>query len=417
MISARHRVVLVLVALVVVPAALHAQAPAPAPAPVDAPPPIDHATLKRALAAKPSGDEAVKLADKVKRWFGAEAVGQGSALKIEGQEVAFAVEAPGAKVVTARPADGFPRQPLEPIGATGIWAAVTTLSDGTASRYSYDIDGRRIGVIGVEAYTPHPDSLLQPGVPKGKVIPQKRWKSQVFAGTERDWWIYLPAQYRPSKPAAVMIFQDGGTQYLKAVPTVFDNLIHKGDMPVTVGVFINPGVFADGKRNRSFEYDTLSPAYARFLVEEILPEVEKTARLRKDPESRAVAGLSSGAICAFTAAWERPDQFRKVLSWIGTYVNIASGASHREGGHNYEALVRRLPKKPIRVFLQDGEQDLEETGGSWWLANQQMERSLRWANWDFRAQWGHGFHTPRHGLAILPDSLRWLWRDHKTVQR
>jgi enterochelin esterase family protein len=389
--------------------------PALAQTPPEEPPPIDPPTLKRALAAKPSGDEAAKLADKVRRWFGAEALKSGTA-KGEGQEVAFAVEVAGAKEVSAQPADGFPRQKLEPIGTTGVWAAVSTLSDGTAARYSYNIDGRRIGLFNVEAYTLHPDSLPQPGVPRGKVIQQKKFQSKVFAGTTRDWWIYVPAQYKPSKPAAVMVFQDGGNHYVKPVPIVFDNLIHKGDMPVTVGVFLNPGVFADGKRNRSVEYDTLSGDYARFVIDEILPEVEKTAKLRKDPESRAIAGLSSGAICAFTVAWERPEQFRKVLSWIGTYTNIAAGPTLREGGHNYQALIRRTPRKPIRIFLQDGEQDLQEEAGSWWLANQTMEGSLRWAGWDFRAQWGHGFHSPRHGLAILPDSLRWLWRDHKMMR-
>ena len=380
--------------------------------PAEEPPPIDHATLRRALARKPTGDEANKLADKIRKWFGAEGIKNGAA-KGEGQELAFAIEAPGAKAVSAQPADGFPRQVLEPVGTTGLWAAVATLSDGTAARYSYNIDGRRIGLFEVEAYTPHSDSLVQP-VPHGKVIAQPKFQSKVFAGTTRDWWIYVPAQYRASKPAAVMVFQDGGVHYLKHVPTIFDNLIAKGDMPVTVGVFLNPGLFADGKRNRSVEYDTLSPDYARFVIDEILPQVEKTVRLRKDPESHAIAGLSSGAICAFTVAWERPDQFRKVLSWIGTYVNIAAGSTLREGGHNYPALIRRVPKKPIRVFLQDGENDREEDGGSWWLANQSMERSLRWANWDFRADWGHGFHSPRHGEAILPDSLRWLWRDWKS---
>jgi enterochelin esterase-like enzyme len=391
---------------------LFALAPALAAAqpPAEPPPPIDHPTLARALAAKPTGAVADALADKVRRWFGGD-LKSGGTPKSEGQEVAWAIEAPGAQAVSAQPVDGFPRQKLEQIGGTGVWAAVTTLSDGTAGRFFYAVDGRRIGLYDVEAYTPHPDSLPRPGVPRGKVIAQKRWKSRVFAGTERDWWIYVPAQYKPAQPAAVMVFQDGGVHYLKQVPAVFDNLINEGAMPVTVGIFLNPGVFADGKRNRSFEYDTLSGDYARFVIDEILPEVEKTVKLRHDPESRAIAGLSSGAICAFTVAWERPDQFRKVLSWIGTYVNIAEGASHREGGHNYEALIRRLPRKPIRVFLQDGENDREEDGGSWWLANQQMERSLRWAGWDFRAQWGHGFHSPRHGMAILPDSLRWLWRD------
>jgi enterochelin esterase-like enzyme len=397
---------------VVLHLALLAASPALAQPPEE-PPPLDHLALKRALAGKPTGAEAARLADQLRRWFGADGIKNGSA-KSEGQELAWAIEAPGAKAVSAQPADGFPRQDLQPVGDTGLWAAVTTLSDGTAERYSYNVDGRRIGLFEVEAYTPHPDSLPQPGVPRGKVIQQKAFHSKVFAGTTRDWWIYVPAQYRASKPAAVMVFQDGGVHYVKQVPIIFDNLIHKGDMPVTVGVFLNPGLFADGKRNRTVEYDTLSPAYARFVIDEILPEVEKTARLRKDPESHAIGGLSSGAICAFTVAWERPDQFRKVLSWIGTYVNIAAGASLREGGHNYPALIRRVPRKPIRVFLQDGENDREEEGGSWWLANQSMERSLRWAAWDFRADWGHGFHSPRHGYSIMPDALRWLWRDWKS---
>jgi enterochelin esterase-like enzyme len=384
---------------------------AAAQTPPEEPPPLDCATLRKALPAKPA--DAAKLAEKLRRWFG-DGIKNGSA-KAEGQEVAFAIEAPGAKSVTAQSVDNFLRQKLEPVGETGVWAAVGTFSDGMAARFTYNIDNRRVGVFEVETYTPHPDSLVQLGVPKGKVIPQKKFRSRVFAGTERDWWIYVPAQYRANKPAAVMVFQDGGGPYLKNMPTIFDNLINKGDMPVTVGVFINPGVFADGRRNRSLEYDTLNGDYARFIIDEILPEVEKTAKLRKDPESRAIAGLSSGGICAFTVAWERPDQFRKVLSWIGSFTNIASGASNREGGHNYPALIRKVPKKPIRVFLQDGDQDLDGEAGSWSLANRQMERSLVWAGWDVRAAWGRGFHSPRHGLAIVPDSLRWLWRDHKAA--
>jgi enterochelin esterase-like enzyme len=390
-----------------------AQAPRSDPAKPEEPPPLDPVAFRQALAAKPSGAAAAALVDKVRRWFGADALRNGAA-KSEGQEVAFALEAAGAKAVMAQSIDGFLRQPLEPIGTTGIWAAVGTFSDGMASRFLYDVDGRRQGNFEVETYTIHPDSLPQPGVPRGKVLPQPRFKSRVFAGTERDWWIYVPAQYRPARPAAVTIFQDGGGHYLKQVPIVFDNLIHKGDMPVTAAVFINPGVFPDGRRNRSFEYDTLSGDYARFIVEEILPEVQKTVRLRPDPESRAIAGLSSGGICAFTVAWERPDQFRKVLSWIGSFTNIAAGPTRREGGHNYPALIRRLPRKPIRVFLQEGEQDLDREAGSWPLANQQMERALTFAGWDVRMAWGPGFHSPKHGYAILPDSLRWLWRDHKT---
>src|SRR4029077_7591293 len=142
-----------------------------------------------------------------------------------------------------------------------------------------------------------------------------------------------PAQYKPESPACVMVFQDGGG-YRAFVPTVFDNLIAKGDMPVAVGVFVDPGKLEDGKSNRSFEYDTLSDQYARFLLEEILPEVEKTVKLRHDAASRAISGASSGGICSFTVAWERPTEFSKVLSWVGSFTNIASGPTFREGGHN-----------------------------------------------------------------------------------
>ena len=172
-----------------------------------------------------------------------------------------------------------------------------------------------------------------------------------------------------------MVFQDGVHFYQDFVPTVFDNLIAEGAMPPTVGIFLDPGVFADTTvSNRSFEYDTLSDQYVRFLLEEILPEVARERPLREDAAGRAICGISSGGICAFTAAWQRPDQFHKVLSHVGSFTNIASGPTQRDGGHNYPALIRRLPPKPIRVALQDGENDLNVAAGNWWLANLQMDR-------------------------------------------
>jgi enterochelin esterase family protein len=209
-----------------------------------------------------------------------------------------------------------------------------------------------------------------------------------------------------------MVFQDGGG-YKDFTATVFDNLIAKGDMPVTVGIFLNPGTFADGRSNRSFEYDTLSDQYARFLLEEILPETEKQVKLRRDAASRAIAGASSGGICAFTVAWERPGEFSKVLSWVGSFTNIASGPTLRAGGHNYQALVRKTEPKPIRIFLQDGEQDLDNIHGNWPLANITLAKSLAFKNYDYKLVMGNGFHSNRHGRAIMPDSLRWLWRDWK----
>ena len=239
-------------------------------------------------------------------------------------------------------------------------------------------------------------------------------EEQDLRGTTRDWWVYVPAQYKDGEPACVMVFQDGGGSK-NYVPTVFDNLIAKKEMPVTVAIFIEPGTPANGKPrgNRSFEYDTLSDQYARFLLEEILPEVEKTVKLRHDGDSRAIAGSSSGGICSWTVAWERPNEFRKVLSWVGSFTNIASGKSGRAGGHNYEAMIRKTEKKPIRVFLQDGSNDLDNNNGNWPLANQQMAKALAFKGYDYTFAYGQGFHSGKHGQAILPDSLRWLWRDYK----
>jgi enterochelin esterase-like enzyme len=291
-----------------------------------------------------------------------------------------------------------------------VYAGVTTLSHGTAFTWHYEVGNRRFGGGQLEVYSRPPEAREQHGVPKGTVRQMPAWQSKVFPNTTRDWWIYVPAQYRPETPAAVMVFQDGAGPK-DYVPVVFDNLIARGDMPVTVGIFIQPGVLADKRPNRSFEYDTLSDQYARLLLEEMLPEVEKTVRLRRDPANRAIAGMSSGGIAAFTVAWERPNDFSKVLSWVGSFTNIASGTSGREGGHNYEAMIRKTPKKPIRVFLQDGANDLDNAAGSWTLANLTMAKSLAYAGYDYRFEFGQGFHSVAHGRAILPDSLRWLWRD------
>jgi enterochelin esterase family protein len=259
-----------------------------------------------------------------------------------------------------------------------------------------------------------PDSAAHPDVPKGKVTPFKWTASKVFEGTERDCWLYVPAQYDGKTPACAMVFQDG-TWYLDGkgqfrVPVVFDNLIHRREMPVTVGVFVNPGSFPPagprekGRSNRSFEYDTLSGQYAKFLEKEILPEVEKTVKLRSDPAGRAICGISSGGICAFTAAWERPDLFGKVLSHVGSFTNI-------RGGDVYPGLIRKTERKGIRVFLQDGSGDLDNLHGNWPLANLQMASALRFMDYDYKLVYGDGGHTGKHGGAILPDSLRWLWRD------
>lgn len=264
-----------------------------------------------------------------------------------------------------------------------------------------------------ESYPTHPDSVEQAGVPKG-VVTKYTWDdSKIFPKTKRSYWVYVPAQYKSDgPPACLMVFQDGGTYINKplSVPTVFDNLIHKGEMPVTVAVFINPGdVQKDGQpnarpSNRSLEYDTLSDAYARFLLEEILPAVESQAnvKLRTDAASRGIGGRSSGGICAFTVAWEKPGSFGKVHSAIGSFTNI-------RGGDVYPGKIRKAPKRDIRVFLQDGSNDLDNEHGNWWLANLQMEKALAFRGYDFKFVKGEGGHNSKHEAAILPDAMRWLW--------
>jgi sugar lactone lactonase YvrE/enterochelin esterase-like enzyme len=265
-----------------------------------------------------------------------------------------------------------------------------------------------------EEYKPHPDSQVQSGVPKGTVQKFSFSASKVFPGTVHDYWIYVPAQYDASIPACVYVNQDG---IQNNAPVVFDNLIAKKEMPITIGVFITPGVVkalstnALDRFNRSYEYDGLGDNYARFLLDEILPEVEKKTtadgkpiRLSKEGKDRAIGGSSSGAMCAFTVAWERPEEFSRVFSSIGTYVGL-------RGGHAYSTLIRKFEPKPIRLFLQDGANDLNIYGGDWWMANQAMERSFKFAGYEVEHVWGEGGHNGKHASAIFPDAMRWLWKD------
>lgn len=263
-----------------------------------------------------------------------------------------------------------------------------------------------------ETYPEHPDSVRKEGVPEGKIEGPVHWESKIFPGTHRDFWIYVPAQYKAEKPACLFVVQDGlGLANNWKLPTVMDNLIHSGEMPLTIGVFVSPGVVpapnenAQPRFNRSFEYDGMGDRYAKFLIEEILPEVSKKYRISDNPNDRAIGGASSGAVCAFTVAWERPEAFRRVFSSIGTYVGL-------RGANDYPTLVRKHEPKPLRVFLQDGSKDLDIYAGSWWVANQDMLSALTWSGYEVEHIWGEGGHNHLHTASIVPDGLRWLWKDH-----
>ncbi len=272
--------------------------------------------------------------------------------------------------------------------------------------------------IALEAATEYPltpDSLPHDDVPKGRILDGTHTSTNgVFPGTSRPYSVYIPARHDPQVPTSIMVFQDGkGRANEWKVPAVFDNLIHRKELPPIIGIFVSPGVVPPTRTdalprfNRSFEYDSMGDRYARFLIEEFLPWVERTHGLKftPNPAGRAIAGASSGAIAAFTAAWERPDSFSRVFSTIGTYVGL-------RGGNDYPILVRKTEPKPIRVYLQDGSNDLNIYGGSWFIANQDMLSALEFAGYEVAHAWGDGGHDGRQGAAIFPDAMRWLWRDY-----
>lgn len=267
-----------------------------------------------------------------------------------------------------------------------------------------------------EDYKLGTDSLPQADIPRGEIRTGKFTDSKIFPGTTRDYFVYVPKQYDPAKPACLMVFFDGAG-FFKAdgqfrVPTVLDNLIAKNEMPVTIAVGVNPGTIATtapgakDRSNRSFEYDSLGDANARFLLDEFLLAATAGLNLTADPAGRATVGNSSGGIAAFTVAWERPDSFRKVVSHIGSFTNI-------RGGYVYPGLIRKSKSapKPLRVFLQDGSNDLDNLHGNWPLANQDMAAALKFAGYDHTFVFGTEGHNGKHGGAIFPDTLRWLWRD------
>ncbi len=279
-----------------------------------------------------------------------------------------------------------------------------------------------------DVYRLGPDSEPHNGVPQGVVVGPIALPSNVYPNTTRDYWVYVPAQYDSAKPACLMVFFDGhayvGLKGEYRIPYVFDNLIYRREMPVTIGVFINPGHGPDQKEatdadwgdrttNRRVEYNALDDKYAKLIIDELLPVLNKQYNISNDPDCRAISGASSGAICAFTVAWHRPDQFRKVISTIGSFTDIM-------GGHVYPDLIRKAEPKPIRVFLQDGVNDNRgvrrdgtyDPNRDWHAQNIKMVEALTEKKYDMNYTWGIGTHSSKQGGAIMPEMLRWLWRDH-----
>jgi enterochelin esterase family protein len=272
-----------------------------------------------------------------------------------------------------------------------------------------------------------PDSLLEEGVPKGEIKGPFTLPSQAYPGTQHTYWVYVPAQYDPSTPASLMILKDGQAYMAPdgdvRAQNVFDNLIYRREIPVMIGVFINPGrrpdqpepnpkEWGDRTTNRPTEYNSLDDRYARVIVDELMPVLYKEYNISKDPERHGIGGASSGAIAAFTVAWERPNEFRKVLSIVGSFTNL-------RGGDAYADLVRKNDKKPIRIFLQDGRNDNRslfpdgryDQRRDWFYQNVRLMQALTEKGYEVNYTWGMNKHGQKMGGAVFPEMMRWLWRD------
>ncbi|HYO81520.1 MAG TPA: alpha/beta hydrolase-fold protein [Bryobacteraceae bacterium] len=350
--------------------------------------------------------EGVSLADA----FGEENLKSGRAVLYRGGELLFAVRStrePKLVIDEASPV-GMTR-----VGGQDLWVKAVTVPTSTSHNFYYLVAEERFGGRNdVPAFGPW--SYDKDGVPKGTLSEKLVHKSSVYPGLECNWWIYAPAQYDKSKPAAVMVWQDGQGMTEREgsrAQIVFDNLTAEGRIPVIVHVFIQPGTVG-GKPWRSIQYDSVDDRYPRFLLEEILPQVAKRYNIRTDGYSRAIAGNSSGGICAFNAAWQKPDEFSRVLSRIGSFTSIQWHPGEKDGGNLFPFMIRKQPKRNIRVWLQDGSGDLENNHGSWPLQNVAMANSLKMKDYDYHLSWGNGTHSGAHGNAEIGEEMIWLWRGY-----
>jgi enterochelin esterase-like enzyme len=384
------------------------------------------------------------LRDAITSTFDAKDLKEATAWIARGPDFFFAVQAASQPTLFI---DGVPGPQMRNLSGSDIWYAPARIERvGKLYSFHYLINGAKFGGrFDLPAFTP--TSYQQPGVPAGSLSTKIAHVSKIYDGMKSDYWIYVPAQYDPKTPAALMVFQDG-EGYLdrdgrNPALNVIDNLIAQKKIPVMICVFINPGdiesspgtptytfvkAYSDKwKRTmkdsmRSTLYDTVSDRYARYLRDEVLADVSAKYNIRKDAYSRAITGLSSGAICSFNAAWQMPDQFSRVISWIGSFTSIQwkEATNEQDGGQDYPEKVLRESKRNIRVWLQDGSQDIEsDRYGSWPLANLRLANALKLKEYDFQFSFGKGTHNSGHGAAEFPEEMVWLWRDYdpaKTAQ-
>jgi enterochelin esterase family protein len=369
--------------------------------------------------------------------FDAKKLAAGTAWAGHGQDFFFATEAASKPQLLV---DDAPGPEMQPLANGHLWYAVARIAEvGRLHAFHYIVNGARFGgSLDVPAFTPL--AYLEPGVPSGILSSQFTHTSKLYDGMKSNYWFYVPAQYDGKTPAALMVFQDGGGYIhrdgLNPALNVIDNLIAQKKIPVMICVFVDPGdisgspgtptyksvqAYADQWHRalkdsmRSVLYDTVSDRYARFVTEELVPEVGAKYQLRSDAYSRAITGLSSGGICSFNAAWQMPGQFSRVVSWIGSFTSIQwkENPAVPDGGQDYPEKVLREPHRNIRVWLQDGANDQENSRyGSWPLANIRMANALKLKSYDFHFSFGNGTHNSGHGAAEFGEEMIWLWRDY-----
>lgn len=320
--------------------------------------------------------------------------------------------------------DGQPAPPMKRARANGPWTYAGKMKTGTSHSFYYMVDGKKIGgLTDVTAFGP--DSYAQPGVPQGKLSEKMSFTSKLYEGMTSDYWVYVPAEYDPATPAALMVWQDGhyhidrdgpvqvniSGQPPSRLQNVIDNLTFKKKIPVAIYLLIEPGMIGT-RAMRSIEYDTVSDLYPRFLRDEVLPLIYSKYNIRKDAYSHAIAGNSSGGICAFNAAWYMPDLWTRVLARVPSFTALQWKPGEQDGGNIYPFRVRREAKRNIRVWMQDGSEDMEAGSGSWPLQNIQMANSLKIKGYDFHFSFGTGTHNHAQNNSEFPDALAWLWRDY-----
>jgi enterochelin esterase-like enzyme len=368
--------------------------------------------------------DSAEFRDLLVKHLGDAQIKSGEAYNSNGPDFIWAVETPKQPTLVV---DDQPVGAMRRIAGSNLWFYLGQLGVGTSHRFHYLIDGAKFGgSFDVPAYTP--DSYARPGVPQGRLSEKLVQISKLYGGMETNYWIYVPAQYDPAVPAALMVWQDGERyiarnteEICRLCPSLYrlqevtDNLIHDKKIPVIIHVFVSPGTL-NGKPLRSILYDTVADKYGQFLLEELLPEVYAKYNIRKDAYSRAIQGQSSGGIAAFTVAFNHPESFSRVYTVVGSFVALQWKPGELDGGNIYPFKVRREPKRNLRVWMNDGSEDQEANSGSWPLQNIQLANSLKLKGYDFHFSFGGGSHHAALAASELPRCLTWLWRDYDSAK-